>query len=103
MPFPIADPNVLLIVLDDIGLEWFSFYGIGQQFTTDPNFQYCKTPNLQRLAARGVLFREGHANPICGPSRANIQTGRYAFRTGFGPNIRDPGTNAPIGDRLSDE
>jgi arylsulfatase A-like enzyme len=104
---PVTDKNVLLIVLDDIGVEWFEMYGIGRKYTTDPNFEYCKTPNLNALAADGVLFHEAYANPICGPTRACIQTGKYAFRTGFGTNIRDPQTNPippdKIGDALSSE
>jgi arylsulfatase A-like enzyme len=57
---------------------------------------------LNELAAGGLLFEQAHANPICGPTRAGIQTGRFAFRTGFGQNIRDPGTAGPAGYRLSD-
>jgi arylsulfatase A-like enzyme len=97
-----ARPNVLLIVLDDIGLEWFEIYGIGARFTTDRSFSYCRTPVLDELAANGLLFEQGHANPICGPTRAGIQTGRFAFRSGFGQNVRDPGTSAPVGYRLTD-
>lgn len=95
--------NVLVVVLDDIGLEWFSFYGIGRRFTTDPNFAYARTPHLQALVDSGLLFTNGHSNPICGPTRSNIQTGLYAFRTGFGENIRDPSSGGVIGARLSDD
>jgi arylsulfatase A-like enzyme len=100
---PPFDPNVLLIVLDDIGAEWFSFLGIGDRFTTDPNFQYCRTPVLGRLAQQGLSFVESYVNPICGPTRSCLHTGQYAFRTGFGENLRDPASSSlPIGLRLSD-
>lgn len=99
---PTQDPNVLLVILDDVGAEWVSFLGIGDRFTTDPNFQYCRTPAITRLAQFGVSFQEAYANPVCGPSRACLQVGQYAFRTGFGENIRDPGSNGTIGNRLAD-
>jgi arylsulfatase A-like enzyme len=101
-PPPHGRPNVLLIVLDDIGLEWFELYGLGAQFTTDTDFAYCRTPVLNELASSGLVFAQAHANPICGPTRANIQTGRYAFRTGFGQNIRDPSSAGQAGFLLSD-
>ncbi len=99
---PPVDHNVLLVVLDDIGAEWFGFYGIGDRFTTDPNFQYCRTPVITRLAQFGLAFLESYANPVCGPTRACLQVGQYAFRTGFGENLRDPSSNGVIGNRLSD-
>lgn len=99
---PTVDHNVLLIVLDDIGAEWFSFYGIGDRFTTDLAFQYCLTPTITNLAQTGLGFLEGYANPVCGPTRACLHTGQYAFRTGFGENLRDPSTAGTIGNRLSD-
>ena len=38
------------------------------------------TPNLDRLAKEGVLFRNAYtASPICTPARANLWTGRYCF------------------------
>ena len=41
-----------------------------------------KTPNIDKLAAEGIRFTHGYTAPLCGPSRALIMTGRYAFRTG---------------------
>lgn len=74
-----AHPNVLVVVLDDAGAEKLRPFGMGAP--------YAKTPNLNALAQRGVTFTNFYANPLCGPSRATLQTGRYSFRTGFGPNI----------------
>lgn len=96
------DYNVLLVVMDDVGVEWFSHYAIGDRFTTDPNFQYVRTPTLDSLQQSGLMFQEMFANPVCGPTRACIHTGQYAYRTGFGENLRDPDSNGPIGYRLSD-
>ncbi|MBK7876992.1 MAG: sulfatase-like hydrolase/transferase [Planctomycetes bacterium] len=74
-----ATPNVLVILLDDVGCERLRPFGQGAP--------YARTPVLQSLAARGVTFTNCYSNPLCGPTRALLQTGRYAFRTGFGPNI----------------
>jgi arylsulfatase A-like enzyme len=41
-----------------------------------------RTPNIDALAAGGLLFRRAWVNPICSPTRASILTGRYGFRTG---------------------
>jgi arylsulfatase B len=99
---PPNDLNVLFVVLDDVGVEWFSGYGVGQRFCTDPEFQYARTPVFDDLAANGLMFVDAYANPVCGPTRACFQTGQYAMRTGFGENIRDPDTSAVTGHRLSD-
>src|SRR5215813_9526621 len=42
-----------------------------------------RTPNLDRLAARGTRFTDAYTNcPICVPARASLATGRYVFETG---------------------
>jgi len=62
-----AKPNVLFIMSDDLCTA-LSGYGHPQ----------CKTPNLDRLAARGVRFERAYCNwPVCGPSRASLMTGLY--------------------------
>jgi arylsulfatase A-like enzyme len=71
-------PNIVLVIADDLGVDLVSCYGVG---TAPP----C-TPVIDSLAARGVLFRRAWTNPLCSPSRAQIMTGRYAFRTGVGGN-----------------
>jgi len=66
-------PNVLLIVADDLGLECLGAYG-GTTFST---------PNVDRLATGGLRFTNAFATPACAPSRAELLTGRYPFRTGW--------------------
>ena len=45
---------------------------------------FIKTPNLDRLAARGALFENTYcASPLCVPARAAIATGRYPHETGY--------------------
>jgi arylsulfatase A-like enzyme len=67
-------PNVLLVVADDLGPEFVACYGLG----ADPPV----TPVLDRLAANGIRFDRAYADPVCSPSRACLQTGRHAFRSG---------------------
>lgn len=66
-------PNVVLILADDLGLECLGSYG-GTTF---------QTPNLDLLAREGMRFTSAFATPACAPSRAQILTGRYPFRTGW--------------------
>jgi len=65
--------NILLIVADDIGVDYVGAY---QEGTNPP-----PTPTIDSLATNGVLFRNAWANPSCSPTRACIMTGRYPFRT----------------------
>jgi arylsulfatase A len=65
-------PNIIFILSDDYGIEGVSCYG-GDRF---------KTPNLDALAKAGVRFDICHSAPLCGPTRCEFLTGRYAFRTG---------------------
>jgi arylsulfatase B len=76
--------NVLLLVADDLGVDKLGLYGID---ATPP-----PTPNIDQLAASGVLFRNAWSQPTCSPTRATIQTGRYGFRTGIGRVISLNGT-----------
>jgi len=66
-------PSILLIVADDLGLECLGAYG-GATFAT---------PNVDRLAHEGTRFTSAFATPACAPSRAELLTGRYPFRTGW--------------------
>jgi arylsulfatase A-like enzyme len=77
-------PNVVVILADDLGYADISAYKVGR----------FKTPNIDRIGLQGVRFTDGYASaPVCGPSRAGLQTGRYQERFGFeynnGPAGRD--------------
>lgn len=65
-------PNIIYILADDLGIGDVSCYG------SDSNY----TPIIDKLAKGGIRFNNGYTAPLCGPSRALILTGRYAFRTG---------------------
>jgi arylsulfatase A len=69
---PTDKPNIVFILADDLGIDNLSCYG-GDKY---------KTPRLDKLAADGTRFTRAYGAPLCGPSRAMIMTGRYAFRTG---------------------
>lgn len=72
-------PNILLVVVDDMA-DWVGCMG-GYNGEV-------KTPNIDRLAKRGILFTNAHcASPICGPSRAAILTGLRPERSGVYHNV----------------
>jgi arylsulfatase A-like enzyme len=73
--------NVLLVVGDDAGTDMVGCYGV------NPN--HPPTPTIDGLAADGLLFRRAYTDPTCSPTRAEILTGRYGFRTLLGAPIHD--------------
>ena len=69
-----AKANVLLISIDDLN-DWIGCMGGHPQ---------AKTPNIDRLAERGVLFTNAHCqSPVCNPSRASMMTSLYPATTGI--------------------
>jgi len=67
-------PNLLFIIFDDLN---DSVSGMG-------GHPQAKTPNIDRLMARGVRFTNAHcSSPICGPSRASLLTGLYPHTSGY--------------------
>jgi arylsulfatase A len=67
-----SKPNIIFILADDLGIGNVSCYGAD-------NYQ---TPQIDKLAKEGMQFTHAYTAPLCGPSRALIMSGRYAFRTG---------------------
>jgi arylsulfatase A-like enzyme len=76
-------PNVVFILADDLGWSDTTLHG-----TT----QFYQTPNIQRLAARGMMFTRAYsASPLCSPTRSAILTGLSPARTGItNPNCHRP-------------
>lgn len=67
-------PNILFILADDLGYADLGCYGS----------TFYETPNLDDLAGDGIQFTNGYANcPVCSPSRASVQTGKYPNVTGI--------------------
>ncbi len=75
-----AQPNVILIMVDDFGYECVKANG-GESY---------QTPNLDKLAASGVRFENCHVQPLCTPTRVQLMTGRYNVRNyiNFGTLLR---------------
>lgn len=71
--------NILVILIDDIGVDVTGTYGIHP--TAAP------TPRLDQIAQQGLLFRNAHSAASCSPTRALIMTGHYADRNGVGVQI----------------
>jgi len=70
-------PNILFIMSDDHSERAISAYGS----------TLINTPNIDRLADEGMIFRESFvANSICGPSRAIMLTGKHSHKNGFRNN-----------------
>jgi arylsulfatase A-like enzyme len=65
-------PNVIMFIMDDLN-DWVTPLG----------YEQVKTPNLDRLARSGVVYKNAHAPGVfCAPSRTSILTGMYASTTG---------------------
>ncbi len=76
---PAKRPNFLLLITDQQGLDTLSALGCPA----------IHTPNLDRLARRGVSFLESHStNPVCSPARSSLFTGRTSCETGVIVNGR---------------
>ncbi|MBU6320614.1 MAG: arylsulfatase [Alphaproteobacteria bacterium] len=70
-PQTTSRPNIVVILFDDVALMDLGAYG-GE----------AKTPNIDRLARQGALFRNHHTSPLCSPSRAMLLTGLDSHETG---------------------
>ncbi|SRR5579871_92868 len=80
---PQGAPNVLIVLLDDVGFGASSAFG-------GP----CRTPNFERLAANGLRYNRFHTTALCSPTRAALLTGRNHHSVGFG-GITEMATSAP--------
>ncbi|MDF1811925.1 MAG: sulfatase [Verrucomicrobiales bacterium] len=76
-------PNVVFILADDLGWADTTLYGHTSLY---------ETPNLERLAKRGMTFERAYtASPLCSPTRSSILTGLHPARTGLtSPNCHTP-------------
>jgi arylsulfatase len=80
---PAGAPNVLVILLDDVGFGASSAFG-------GP----CRTPVAERLAAGGLAFNRFHTTALCAPTRQALLTGRNHHTVGMG-SITELATSAP--------
>jgi arylsulfatase A len=77
-------PNILFILADDTGIDDYGCYG-SDRFKG-------RTPNIDSLAHSGIRFARCYSEPLCGPSRCTLMTGRYVFRTG---GLSNPTAHTP--------
>lgn len=80
---PEGAPNVLVVLLDDVGFGASSAFG-------GP----CETPNFERLANGGLRYNRFHTTALCAPTRAALLTGRNHHSVGMG-GITETATSAP--------
>lgn len=80
---PPGAPNVLVVLLDDVGFGAASAFG-------GP----CHTPTAERLAAGGLRFNRFHTTALCAPTRQALLTGRNHHSVGMG-SITETATSAP--------
>ena len=80
---PAGAPNVLLVILDDVGFAQLGCYGSA-----------IATPTIDRLAAGGLRYSSFHTTALCSPTRACVLTGRNHHAVGMG-RIVDLATGFP--------
>ena len=80
---PAGAPNVLVVLLDDVGFGASSAFG-------GP----CRTPTAERLAAGGLKYNRFHTTALCAPTRQALLTGRNHHSVGMG-SITETATSAP--------
>lgn len=91
---------MIFVVLDDIGIEYLDYHGLGEQYaegqdlreSPDPGipWEYFNTPRLSAIAHRGVWFDNFFATSLCSTSRVRLHTGKRLDQIGVGTNIRTP-------------
>jgi len=72
-------PNILFVVLDDLGVDQFQVFGYGGETKVDPP---ADTASINAIANAGVRFRNAWSMPTCSTTRAATFSGQYPFRTG---------------------
>ena len=97
-PPPPPPPNILIVLVDDIGVDQVGCYAVNYPTLAE---QPC-TPNIDALAAAGMRFTNAWSSPVCAPTRALLQTGRPAYRTGVGTNTSPELTNFNTGLQLEE-
>jgi hypothetical protein len=80
---PDGAPNVLMVLIDDVGFGASSAFG-------GP----CHTPNFEKLASNGLKYTRFHTTALCSPTRAALLSGRNHHTVGMGA-ITEFATSAP--------
>ena len=82
-PGPNISPNVIVILVDDMGFSDLGAYG-----------SEISTPNIDRLADEGIRFSNAYNTSKCFPSRASLITGLYSHQIGYHESFEQPMRNA---------
>ena len=82
----VAQPNILLIIADDQGVDASAQYPFSVDVPT--------TPTLNKLASQGIVFDNAWATPACTTSRATMMTGQYGVNSGVVSNDDSVSSNA---------
>ncbi|MCG6157597.1 arylsulfatase B [Rubinisphaera margarita] len=71
-PAAAEQPHIVMMLADDLGWGDVGYHG-----------SRISTPNIDKLAARGVQFNQFYVQPVCSPTRASLMSGRYPMRYGL--------------------
>lgn len=80
-----SKPNFIIVLTDDQGYNDLGCFGS----------ETIKTPRIDRMAEEGMTFTSFYAQPVCGPSRGALMTGRYPLRIGGGWTVNGEETMLP--------
>ena len=91
----LTKPNIVVIVVDDLGWDDVGYHGSKQVMT----------PNINLLASRGLTLDSHYVNPLCSPSRASLLTGRYPSSLGLQHSVIVQGqkVGVPLNESLLSE
>ena len=98
-----ARPNILVFLVDDMGVMDTSvpfLTGADGKPEAHPLNKFYRTPNMERLAQRGIRFEQFYANSVCSPTRVTLMTGQSSARHHTTQWIKPESNNAgPFGPR----
>lgn len=100
--FAAAKPNVIVFLVDDMGLMDSSVPFLADENgkpVVHPLNEFYRTPSMQRLADKGIRFSDFYAHSVCSPTRASIMNGQNSARhmttQWIRPTGKNTGTNGP--------